>query len=258
MLETNTSIQIFSDSKVLSVRAANLFSRLAMDAVARRGRFLVALSGGSTPQALYQMLAQSPYREQLPWAKIFIFFGDERCVLPDNPESCYYQAFNPWLSKVMLPQANIFRIRGELGPLAAAEDYAVCLKSMADSGMDWPWFDLVLLGLGQDGHTASLFPGSNETRGVATVAVSANYQDRPANRVSLTPQVINDARCVVFMVTGKDKAAALANTVAGARQLVLYPAQRVRPEHGGVIWLIDELAASLLPEKIDDIAIDRN
>ena len=208
--------------------------------------------------ALYSSLAQFPYRESLPWEKMFFFWGDERCVPPDDPGSNYYQARQVWLGQVPVPEKNIFRAKGEFSPQIAAEDYAIQLKSCAEPGLDWPRFDMVLLGLGADGHTASLFPGSAETHGIATLAVTANYQDRPANRVSLSPDVINSARNVVFLATGIEKAMALAATAkGGAWEPVRLPAQRIMPLDGRLWWLVDQAAASQLPDHIDGVGIQR-
>jgi len=258
MMKTDKlTIQVFPGSAELSRAAADLFASTAQAAVSARGRFLAALSGGSTPRAMFDMMAKSPYLERLPWGKMLFFWGDERCVPSDDAESSYNQARTVWLAHVPVPEGNIFRIKGELGPHAAAEDYARQLKSVAEAGLDWPRFDLVLFGLGADGHTASLFPGSADTSGVATVAVTAHYQDRPANRVSLTPEVFNSARSVIFLATGAEKAQALATTLTGAREPVKYPAQRIHPAGGNIWWLVDTAAASLLPEKIDGVVFHR-
>ncbi len=207
--------------------------------------------------ALYSLLAQSPYHESLPWENMCFFWGDERCVPPADPGSNYYQARQALLAQVPVLEKNIFRARGELSPQLAAEDYARQLNSCADPGLDWPRFDMVLLGLGADGHTASLFPGSQETHGISTVAVTANYQDRPANRVTLTPDVINSARNVVFLVIGVEKAEALVATVTGTREPVRLPAQRIMPADARLWWLVDQAAASRLPESIAGIEIQR-
>lgn len=257
MNSSKTTVQVFPTSSELSRAAADLFARTAREAISARGRFLCALSGGGTPRGTYALLAEAPYRESLPWDKLFFFWGDERCVPPDDPESCYHQAFSIWLSHVPLPEKNIFRIRGELGPQAAADDYARRLESVFVRFSASSVIDFVLLGLGADGHTASLFPGSAETSGVATVAVTAHYQDRPANRVSLTPDVFNAARNVVFLATGAEKAQALAATLTGPKEPRKLPAQRIQPSDGNVTWLVDVSAASLLPEKIEGVTIQR-
>jgi 6-phosphogluconolactonase len=251
------SVYSFSDSQTLSVFAADLLAQIANEAISTRNRFLVALSGGSTPMALYKLLAQTPYKESLPWERMFFFWGDERCVAPDDVESSYNQAHKALLDQAPIPGSNIIRIKGELPPVDAAEDYARALKKYSTDGLEWPRFDLVLLGLGADGHTASLFPGSMETNGLVTVAVTAKYQDRPANRVSLTPEVFNAARNVIFLVTGKEKAGALAATLTGKRDPFRLPAQRILPAEGKTWWLVDEAAASLLPDRIDGIILNR-
>jgi 6-phosphogluconolactonase len=257
MNSLNITVRVFSDSADLSRAAAELFASTARAAVSARGRFICALSGGGTPRAMYEMMAKSPFRESLPWDKMLFFWGDERCVPPDDAESSYNQARTAWLAHVPVPEGNVFRVKGELGPLAAAENAARQLKSVADADLDWPRFDFVLLGLGADGHTASLFPGSAETSGIATVAVTAHYQDRPANRVSLTPDVFNAARSVVFLATGAEKAQALVTTLTGAREPDKYPAQRIHPGDGNIWWLVDKAAASLLPEKLEGVTIQR-
>ena len=249
------TVNIFSDGQRLSHFAAELLAQTAQTAISERGHFLVALSGGGTPAALYRLLAASPYRESLPWERMLFFWGDERCVPPDDPESSYHQASTVWLAHVPVPPHNIFRARGELGPQEAAEDYARQLKLIAEPGLDWPRFDFVLLGMGADGHTASLFPGSPLSSGQSTLAVSANYQDRPAQRVSLTPDVFNSARNVVFLASGPEKAAALSATLSGSRDLLKLPAQRIHPSDGQLYWLVDEAAASLLPEQLPGVTL---
>lgn len=252
------TVKSFSDSRKISPFAAELLAQTVLQAVAERGRCFLALSGGGTPAPLYRLMSQSPYRESLPWGRMFFFWGDERCVVPDDPESCYKQALSLWLGLIPVMPSNIFRARGELGPRAAAANYARQLKSVAAPGLDWPRFDFVLLGMGTDAHTASLFPGSSETTGLATVAVSADYQDRPAKRVSLTPDVFNSARNVVFLASGPEKAAALSAVLAGPRQPEKFPAQRIHPTDGQLWWLVDEPAASLLPEQIEGVRIFRD
>ena len=256
-----SELRVFPDLPTVSRFAADLFSRIARESVAERGTFLAALSGGGTPLALYRLLALPPFRDELPWEAMHFFWGDERCVPPDDPQSNYRQAWDAWLSQVPLPAENIHRAKGELGPTTAAEDYLRQLREFAAPGastalsvdLDYPRFDLVLLGLGADGHTASLFPGSQVTADSPALAVTANYQGRPADRVTLTPRVFNFARNVFFLVVGEEKAAALAATLEGRRDLVTYPAQRIEPAQGKVWWLVDVSAARLLPERIKGI-----
>jgi 6-phosphogluconolactonase len=256
-MKNNVVVHIFSSMAGLHQFAAEQFQQSTLEAVTWRGRFLTALSGGNTPRALYQLLTQLPYRASLPWDKMHFFWGDERCVPPDDAESCYQQAYSTWLAHVPVPETNLHRAKGELGPALATEDYTRQLKANAEPGLTWPRFDLALLGLGADGHTAALFPGSLETNGLPVVAVTAHYGDRPAKRVSMTPDVFNAARKVVFLATGQEKAQALAATLTGQREPVKFPAQRIQPANGEVWWLVDEAAASLLPEQIEGVTLKR-
>ncbi|GAB4503743.1 MAG: 6-phosphogluconolactonase [Anaerolineales bacterium] len=241
----SASLQIFDDPDALSRSAAGYVARLAEQAVSQRGRFLVALAGGSTPRRLYRLLTGHPFLERIPWQVTHWFWGDERCVPPDDPESNYGQARALLFDHVPAPETNIHRVRGELDPPQAAADYAHTLRRFADPGLPWPRFDLVLLGLGADGHTASLFPGSPPDPGpdTATLAVTATYAGRPAHRVTLTPRVFNDAHHVLFLVSRAEKAAALATTLDGPRDPLRRPAQRIHPSHGQVTYLVDRSAA---------------
>ena len=241
---------VFSDVFSLCNYAAQCFNYLADEAVEQRGRFLVALSGGSTPQTLFRLLAQAPYAQKIEWSKTHLFFADERCVPADDPESNYGQVNRLLLSALGENRPQVYRMRGELSPQAAAEDYAVQLKVLADQNMAWPRFDLILLGMGTDGHTASLFPGSEPYPPESVLAVEAFYQDRPAWRTTLTPQVINGARQIFFMAAGANKAAALAAVLNGTTDLKKWPAGRVRPSEGEVTWLVDEAAAANLPQNL--------
>ncbi len=239
-------IRIFKDSDTLSKAAMEIFIAAARHAIEMRGRFLTALSGGGTPSGLYRLLASEPYRSEMNWKKTFVFWGDERCVPPDDAGSNYHQAREILLSQVPIPNENILRVKGELQPEQASDAYAQTLKDFADLGLDWPRFDLVLLGMGDDGHTASLFPGSPAEASSPTLAVTGHYQGRPANRVTLTPLVFNSARKVLFLVTGEGKAVTLKRVLSDASNQEQYPAQRIQPTDGQVIWLVDEAAASKL------------
>ena len=244
-------IHIFNDLEDLSRAAADLFIEQAKRSIAERDRFLVVLNGGGTPTRLFQLLA-TDYREQVDWSKVHIFWGDERCVPPNDPGSNYGQALDLLLSHVAIPDSNLHRVKGELGPVEASKDYSLTLKEFASPPLEWPRFDLVYLGLGEDGHTASLFPGSPVHVSELTMAVTAHYQDRPANRVTLTPIVFNSARMIVFMATGEKKATTLAEVLSDThtRNPAQYPAQRIEPKEGRWIWLVDTAAASKLPQKL--------
>ncbi|MBI5963593.1 MAG: 6-phosphogluconolactonase [Chloroflexi bacterium] len=238
------NIKIFKDIHELSHAAAELFAESSSQAIAERGRFLAALSGGSTPNHLYQLLAGEPYRSQIDWSGVHVFWGDERCVPVDDPGSNYFQARQALLDHVNIPADNIHRVQSDTKPASAAVDYARTLKQFSAPPLEWPRFDLVLLGMGDDGHTASLFPASPIDPAEPVIAVTANYQDRPANRVSLTPRVLNSARRVIFLVTGLGKAVTLTQVLSDISNVDLLPAQRIRPTDGELLWLVDEAAAS--------------
>ena len=245
---TETHLQVYPTVTTLSAAAAELFERTVREAVRRDGRFLAALSGGNTPVPFFRLLARPPYRERLPWSQMHFFWADERCVPPEDPESNYGQARAKLFAQVPLPEANLHRVQGELGMLLAARAYRAELRHFAAAGLAWPRFDFVLLGLGSDGHTASLFPGSKAGNrpGQGVIAATGIYQGRPAERVSLTPQAINAARRIVFLVSGEEKAEAMAATCCGPSDPLRWPAQRVRPSDGKLLWLVDEAAARLL------------
>jgi 6-phosphogluconolactonase len=241
-------LRIFKDLEELSHAAVHLFVEQATDAVAERDRFLVALNGGNTPSRLFQLLAMD-YEKEVDWSKVHAFWGDERCVPVDDPGSSYGQARDLLLNHVPIPDSNIHRIRGELGPAEASKKYSLTLQEFSSPPVQWPRFDLVYLGMGEDGHTASLFPGSPVDVSEPTMPVTAHYHDRPANRVTLTPVVFNDARMIAFMAAGEKKAETLAEVLSDThtRNPVQYPAQRIEPQGGRLIWLVDENAASKLP-----------
>ena len=242
-------LRIFDELETLSIHAANLFSAQATRSILERGQFLVALNGGGTPTRLFQLLA-TDFHDKVEWAKVQVFWGDERCVPPNDPGSSYAQARELLLSRVPFPESNIHRIKGEFPPIEAAKEYSLLLKEYAFPPLDWPRFDLVYLGMGEDGHTASLFPGSPVNVSDAVLPVTAHYQDRPANRVTLTQLVFNSARMVVFMATGEKKASMLAEVLSDRYNPELYPAQRIDPKDGELIWLVDDDAADKLPKKI--------
>lgn len=244
----NPEVRIFQDLESLSHSATDLFVEQARKSLQEQDRFLLALNGGGTPKRLFQLLAAEA-RDKVDWRRIEVFWGDERCVPPEDPESSYGLARGLLLDPVGIPEKNVHRIKGELEPAQAAGDYAATLKKFASPSLDWPRFDLVLLGMGEDGHTASLFPGSPLELPGATAAVTARYQNRPAARVTLTSQVLNSAHLVMFMAAGENKAATLSHVLDGKPQPGLLPAQRIHPKQGRLIWLVDKAAASQLPAK---------
>jgi 6-phosphogluconolactonase len=246
----NPSIQIFRNSNESGRHAAQIFIDIARKVIRERGRFLVALSGGNTPVQLYQLLGDQ-FHDLLDWSRVHFFWGDERCVPVDDMGNSYGQTKKVFLDKVLAPAENVHRIRSDIQPAEASKEYAGTLRAFREAPYDWPRFDLVLLGLGEDGHTASLFPGSPVDVDSPTLAVTANYQGRPANRVTLTPKVFNAAWRIMFLVSGESKAEILARVLDDKNyQPELYPAQRIHPFGGEVTWLIDEAAASKLPREM--------
>lgn len=240
------TVRVYADMAAVGEAAARLFVGAAREAVAERERFVVALSGGSTPQILFELLADQPYRSQVDWARCHFFWGDERLVPADDPGSNYYHAARILLQRVHTPEANIHRVRGEWEPQRAAQEYAQQLRAVAGAGRAWPVFDLVLLGLGGDGHTASLFPNQDTPSLLKqpVMTVESSYEGRPARRLTLTPVVFNDARHVLFLVTGASKAEAVAGTLRGEQDGSRWPAQRITPSTGKVTWLLDADAAA--------------
>ena len=236
-------IKIVPNAVTLAHEAAQEFHRLAEAAVQDRGRFSVALSGGNTPRAVYSRLASE--HKQLPWDRIHIFFGDERHVPLDHPDSNFRMANESLLSKVPIPDKNIHRIHAELDAEAAAAEYEQQLRDFFHlANHDWPRFDLIFLGIGEDGHTASLFPGS-KALSEASPTVTANWVEKfKTFRITLTFPVLNHAAEVVFLVSGVSKAQILSEILRPGPQK--YPAQSVEPENGRLLWLVDQDAGSLL------------
>lgn len=243
-------VKILADAKELAKAAAELFIQIVGSTVAQKGTCRVVLAGGSTPQALYSLLASEPYSEQVAWDRLHIFFGDERCMPPDYPDSNYRKAYQSLIRNVPLLPENIHRIPAELEPERAAERYEEKLLAYFSSQIDptereAASFDLVLLGMGDDGHTASLFPGTpvihEDTRWVA-----AQYVDKlGAWRITLTPAILNRSAHILFLVSGAGKSDTLQHVIYGSYQPERYPAQIIQPDSGSVIWLVDEAAASL-------------
>ncbi|HEY1883698.1 MAG TPA: 6-phosphogluconolactonase [Candidatus Cybelea sp.] len=236
-------LQVCADSADLAQTLANLIVTSANTAVANRGGFLIALSGGSTPKAAYELLAGNALCKAVPWDRVSVYFGDERCVPPDDERSNYRMAERAFLDAVPIPHGNVHRIRGEIDPGLAANEYASTLRANFGSA---PQLDLILLGLGEDGHTASLFPGSDPDLDDGALVRAVYAQAQQMWRVTVTPAVINAAQRVVFAVEGIAKAPVLAAVYEGPRDPIKYPAQIVSPASGGLTWLVDEAAASLL------------
>lgn len=245
-------VRIVPNAEGLARAAASEFVGVAQEAVRANGLFTVALSGGSTPKALYSLLASdASLKSQLPWDKAHFFWGDERHVPPDHADSNFRMTNEAMLSKVTVPATNIHRIRGELEDARqAAEDYEQVLRDffrLAPGQL--PRFDLLLLGMGPDGHTASLFPGTDALSERQRLVV-ANWVDKfNAHRITLTLPVLNNAACVMFLVAGADKAETLRAVLGGETGAEPYPSQLVHPTRGRLIWLVSGEAARLLPRQ---------
>ena len=246
-MTTPPDLRIVSDQPALFHAAAEEFAARAIASVNATGRFTVALSGGSTPKSLYSLLAKND-RDRLPWDKMFFFWGDERHVPPDDSESNYRMASETLLSKVPMPAGNVFRVPAE-NPDAkqAAEAYEHALRGFFQLPAGaFPRFDLVLLGMGPDGHTASLFPGTKALH-ERTRLVIANWVEKfNTDRITLTLPVLNQAAVVMFVVSGKDKAETLKEVLEGSQSPELFPSKLIEPSNGKLIWLVDQAAASAL------------
>jgi 6-phosphogluconolactonase len=227
--------------------AAEELLRIATDAVAKRGRFTIALSGGSTPKNLYTLIAANA-SATLPWAQMFFFWGDERHVPPEDADSNYRMAKEALLSKVPIAPGNVFPVPAEIEDAAAAADAyeQTVRKFFGLAPGEFPRFDLILLGMGPDGHTASLFPETAALQEKSRLVVANWVEKLKASRITFTLPVLNAARCVAFLVSGEDKAAVLHEVLEGSAPPEKYPSKLVKPTNGKLIWFVDRAAASQL------------
>lgn len=249
MAEPLIDLRIFDSGAELASAAAEEFMRRAEASVRARGRFAVALSGGSTPRRLFALLADpsQPFRDRIDWSAVHLFWGDERHVPPDHPESNYRMAREALLDAVPIPQGNVHRMRGEEPDAArAAALYEDELRAFFSGA---PRFDLVLLGLGADAHTASLFPGTAAVRERERWVAAPYVEKLDTFRITLTPAVLDRAVAVMFLVQGEEKAGAVRTVLEGARDADRSPAQAVCPTDGEILWLLDRAAASGLENR---------
>lgn len=237
-------IKVLPDPAAVAHDAAERIVAAAEVAVELNDRFSIALSGGSTPRLLFELMASPAFRTRIEWTKVQIFFGDERCVPPEHPESNYRMARETLLSKVPIPGDNVYRMRGEIEPEEAAREYGLLLQEkFGDGGLD-----LILLGMGEDGHTASLFPGTqavNERKH----RVVANYAEHSTTgrswRMTMTAPFINRSEQVIVLVAGATKAEMLKLVLEGPSDSQKYPIQLIDPKSGKLVWLIDAAAAGM-------------
>ncbi len=236
-------VEVFKSPDELSEKAAAIFCETARDAVRDNGRFTVALTGGTSPAKLYEFLTRSPYKESVPWDRTYVFWGDERWVPLSDEKSNAKMAFETLLNHVPVPKIQIFPMWSEAKPEDFDLKYEEQLRAILG---DTPQFDLILLGMGDDGHTASLFPGTNVLHEQKRLVKAYYLSPQSMYRITLTALCINAAKKIIFLVLGEKKAPALHQVLEGAYNPTEYPAQLIKPENGEVFWLVDELAAQKL------------
>lgn len=241
-------LKIFSSFEELNVFAAEKTVEIAKESIEKNGRFSVCLAGGSTPKSLYQLLASDEFIEKIDWKKVYFFFGDERNVLPDDKESNFKMANLSLLEPLKISDKNIFRWRTEsVNAENVAVEYEKIIKDFFDlKENEMPRFDLILLGMGDDGHTASLFPLTEALKEAEKIAVANPVEKLDTTRLTLTYPAINNAANVMFLVKGADKAEILQTVLEGDFQPEKYPSQAVKPPDGNLYWLIEREAARLL------------
>jgi 6-phosphogluconolactonase len=237
-------IQTFKNSQLLAESAALHFIDCAQEAIKDHGFFAVVLAGGSTPKATYEKLATLEYTSSVDWDKVHVFWGDERCVGPEHEDSNYRMAFNVMLRHSPISVKQIYRIQGELEPQNAAKAYENQLQTFF--GGKVPRFDLILLGLGDDGHTASLFPDTKALQEKKRWVIENYVKKLSTWRLTMTVNLINQAANVTFLVSGKDKSNIVRRVLAGRYTPEELPAQMIRPEKGQLRWLMDHEAAVFL------------
>jgi 6-phosphogluconolactonase len=248
-------IRILADGAAIAKRAAQEFVQAAASAAGAKGSFNVALAGGTTPRALYSLLVNDPaLRSQLPWDKLHLFFGDERHVPPDHPDSNFRMATEAMISKSPLKPEQVTRIKGEYPDAdQAALEYEKALRDYFElKSREYPHFDLVLAGMGNEGHTLSLFPGTKALHADGRIVVRNWIGKLYTERITLTAPAASKAAQIVFMVTGADKALALKAVLEGPFEPDQLPAQSLQPKNGKLLWLVDAAAGSMLTSGIRD------
>ncbi len=234
-------IKVVRDGDAIAREAADRIVEQSRSAIAHQGKFSIALSGGSTPKVLFSLLASDTYRGRIEWSSVHVYFGDERCVPPESSDSNYRMAKETLLDHAPIPNENVHRIRGEIEPEAAATEYGKLLeRDFGDGGLD-----LALLGMGPDGHTASLFPNSAALREAKHRCVANWVEKMKSWRVTMTAPFLNRSRQVTILVSGASKAAILHEVLEGPRDPERLPIQMIEPESGKLTWIVDVAAAGM-------------
>jgi 6-phosphogluconolactonase len=243
--DSASELKVFKTIDALNRAAAKLIIDIANKAIAERGKFVIALSGGQTPMALYSLMAKTPFHDELTWKNTSVFWGDERCVPETDSRNNAHEAKSVLLDKVNIPKSNIHSVPVSLSPAEAASEYEKEIKDYFKGKM--PCFDIILLGVGENGHTASLFPNAKvleeQEEGIRAVYV----EEEKMFRITMTAALINSAHNILFLVTGKDKAKIMEAILSDSAQPHKYPAQLIRPNKGQLFWFLDQAAASLIP-----------
>jgi len=245
-LPINAGVIVFKDSQELARGATGYILSAIVQTLSRQDRFSLVLSGGSTPRAIYTLLGQPPQAGQVPWSRVHFFWGDERCVPPEHGDSNYLMAYETLLARLALPAQNIHRIQGEVPPDESAASYERALMEFFEKENGLPHFDLVLLGMGDDGHIASLFPDSPALGETDRWVVAVEHTLPPAplvSRITMTFPLLNAARRIALIVSGAAKAGLVHRVLSGSGEAPRLPVQRVNPEEGELTWLLDEAAA---------------
>ncbi len=242
----NGELRVCANGEDVAHAAADLFISSYSAAVADHGRFRVALSGGSTPWRAYELLAAPERRSQVNWEQVDVFWGDERYVPADDPVSNYRKTREALLERVPLPPSNVHRVRTEMSPPEAAAAYEDAIRKSFGRTAGIPMFDLVFLGLGTNGHTASLFPGSPLLRETTRLVAADFVAEVNMWRITMTAPLLNAARTIAFLLAGPDKAQVFRDVLCGPRDIERLPAQLIAPANGTLLWIVDQPAAALV------------
>lgn len=236
-------IKVFKDGKQVAVAFAEYLVNLIRS---KKGKIFIALSGGSTPKVLFGLLAEEAYKNKIDWSKVHLFWGDERCVAPDHADSNYKMTYEQLLSKINIPKENVHRVLGENNPEEEAVRYSKEISSLLPKDNDLPVFDLVMLGMGDDGHTLSIFPHQMQLLESDKICEIATHPQSGQKRVTLTGTIANNAKVLTFLVTGKNKAEKILEITKQQKDWNKYPASYINPSNGELYWYLDEDAAELI------------